>query len=114
MAIQRRRRSMNGGGLELVGPGHLRGRVGSVITLSCEAALGKVKIGSLSYGTDMLAGEPFSIVIEPGTKICTVALAGGQEGVKGAIFGQHRGHQSKLVEFENKTDSMITFVVEGL
>jgi hypothetical protein len=105
---------MNGGGLELVGPGHLRGRVGSVITLSCQAAPGDVKIGSLTYGTDILAGEPFSIAIEPGAKICSLALAGGQEGVKGAIFGQYRGHQSKLVEFENKTGSMITFVVEGL
>jgi hypothetical protein len=105
---------MNGGGLELVGPGHLRGRVGSVIRLSCKAGVGDVKIGSLSYGSDVMAGEPYSIVIEPGTKTCSVALTGGLEGVKGAIFGQHAGHLSKLVDFENKAGSMITFVVEGL
>src|SRR5258708_32370335 len=105
---------MNGGGLELVGPGHLRGRVGTVITFSCEAAPGNAKIASLSYGADVLAGEPYSIVIEPGTKICALELAGGQEGVQCAIFGHYRGHQSKLVEFEHKIGSLITIVVEGL
>ena len=103
---------MNGGGLELVAPGHWRGRVGNLVTFLCQTQSGQANIVSLTYGTQTVRAEPFSMSILPGLVTCSIHLLVSGPGVFGEILEQHQYGTKKIADFSSS--GVISFLVEGI